>query len=118
MRDERFDGTEVGPGYCRLVRVGNQVFVSGTGSADRSGTVIGADVYEQTKEIYRKMQKSLSEVGCSLSQVARVCAYVTDINTAKDFLKAHGEAFGDANPSATLVEVSGLVNNFKVEIEA
>jgi len=118
MRKEYFDGTEVGPGYCRLLRAGDHVFISGTGSADKSGNVVGKDVYEQTKEIYRKIAQSLRQVECSLAQVVRVCAYVTDISSAGDFLKAHGEAFGESSPAATLVEVSGLVKNFKVEIEA
>ncbi|MCK9550996.1 Rid family hydrolase [Aquamicrobium sp.] len=118
MRKEFFDGTEVGSGYCRLLQVGSNVFISGTGSADTDGNVVGENVYEQTKIIYQKMESSLKEVGLSLRNIVRISAYVTDIATAGEFLKAHGEAFGQVAIAATLVEVSGLVKGFKVEIEA
>lgn len=117
-RQEFFDGTEVGPGYCRALRAGNFVFVSGTGSANQDGTVVGEDVYEQTREIYRKIDAALQQVGASLRDVVRVCVYVIDIGEAASFMKAHAEAFGAASPTATLVQVSALVKGFQVEIEA
>ena len=116
-RQEFFDGTEVGPGYCRALRVGNSVFVSGTGSANQDGVVVGEDVYEQTREIYRKIHSALQQVGASLQDVVRVCAYVIDIGEAGGFTRAHAEAFGSASPTATLVQVSALIKGFKVEIE-
>lgn len=117
-RQELFDGTEVAPGYCRALRVGNTVFVSGTGSADETGNVVGDDVYNQTKIIYAKIDKALSRAGATLEDVVRLTVYVTDISTAGEFLRAHSEVFGSTNPTCTLAEVSGLVKNFKVEIEA
>src|SRR4051812_47142419 len=111
-RREFFDGTEVGPGYCRVLGVGNSVFVSGTGSADKSGIVVGDTVYEQTTEIYRKISESLGLAGASLADVVRVCVYVVDIDTAGEFMKAHVEAFGTVSPTSTLVEVARLVKGF------
>jgi enamine deaminase RidA (YjgF/YER057c/UK114 family) len=118
-RENFFDGTEVAPGYCRVVRAGSMVFVAGTGSTDETGRVVGDDVYAQTREIYRKMETALARAGASLQDVVKVVAYCTDIKNGSGFIKAHAEVFGAINPVATLVAVSGLVKpEFQIEIEA
>jgi enamine deaminase RidA (YjgF/YER057c/UK114 family) len=118
-RENFFDGTEACPGYCRVVRVGPQVFVSGTTSADDKGHVVGDTVYAQTREIYRKMERAMKPAGAGLGDIVRVVAYVTDIGTAGEFIKAHSELFAEINPAATLVALSALVKpEMKIEIEA
>ena len=47
---------EASVGYSRAVRVGNQVFVSGTTASDENGqTVFVGDDYEQTRFILKKI---------------------------------------------------------------
>lgn len=106
-------------GYSRAVRVGSQVFVSGTTASDNEGTTVAVnDAYGQTKFIFQKVEEALREVGAEMSDVVRTRMFVTDINQWEAIGKAHGEVFGDIRPVATMVEVSRLVNrDHLVEIE-
>ena len=120
----RFGGDPPSPwegpyGFSRLVQAGGVVVVGGTTSVDADGVVLGDTPYDQSVEILRKIQHELSRVGASLSQVVQTRAYVTDISRADDVGRAHGEAFGDARPAMTMVEVSALIDpRMLVEIEA
>ncbi len=110
---------EASVGYSRAVRVGNQVFVSGTTASDADGnTVAVGDAGEQTRFILKKIESALGEAGAAMSDVVRTRMFVTDIRNWQAVGKAHGEVFGEIRPVSTLVEVSGLVSpDHLVEIE-
>jgi enamine deaminase RidA (YjgF/YER057c/UK114 family) len=107
-------------GYSRAVKVGSQIFVSGTVAWGDDGTVIGeGDMYAQTQQAIRNIEKALVEAGASLADVVRTRTFVTDVARFDEVAKAHGEAFGDIRPAATVVEVKALVDAVMlVEIEA
>ncbi|NQV29041.1 MAG: RidA family protein [Rhodopirellula sp.] len=106
-------------GYSRSVRVGNQVFVSGTTASDESGQTVSVDdAYSQTQFILRKIESALKEAGAELTDVVRTRLFVTDIDRWEEIGKAHGEFFSTIRPAATMVEVSRLINpDHLVEIE-
>lgn len=106
-------------GYCRAIRVGNIVEVSGT-TAMKDGQVVHKhDVYQQTKYILDIIETALHEVGSKLSDVIRTRIYVTDISRWEEVGKAHGEYFGDILPATSMVEVRALIDpDILVEIEA
>lgn len=106
-------------GYSRAVRVGNQIFVSGTTASDEDGqTVSVGDAYGQTQFILQKIATALKEAGASLNDVVRTRIFVTDISCWEEIGKAHGEFFSAVRPAATMVEVARLVNpDHLVEIE-
>jgi enamine deaminase RidA (YjgF/YER057c/UK114 family) len=105
-------------GYSRAVRIGNQVYVSGTTASDEQGNVHGTDVYAQTKYVLQKIERALKEAGASMSDVVRTRTFTTDISQWEEFGRAHGEFFRDVRPVSTLVEVSKLIDPAHlVEIE-
>jgi len=105
-------------GYSRAVKVGNQVFVSGTVAVDENGKTVGeGNPYKQAKFVFSKIEKALLQADATLSDVVRTRMFVSDINNFDEITKAHGEIFADIRPAATLVEISRLVNNLLVEIE-
>ncbi len=120
-RQHAFSGTpwERSVGYCRAVRVGQQVFVSGTTASDADGnTVAVGRPYEQAKYILAKIEAALVQLGAKLSDVVRTRMFVTDISLWEEFGRAHGEAFGNITPAATMVEVQRLINpEHLIEIE-
>ncbi len=107
-------------GYSRAVRVGNTIHVAGTVAWGDDGKVTGiGDVYAQTKQAIRNIEKALAQAGGSLANVVRTRTFVTDVSRFEEVARAHGEAFGDIRPAATVVEVSRLVDpEMLVEIEA
>jgi enamine deaminase RidA (YjgF/YER057c/UK114 family) len=76
-------------------------------------------MYAQAKQAIRNIEKALQEAGASLRDVVRTRTFVTDISRLDEVARAHGEAFGEIRPAATLVEVKALVEPaMLVEIEA
>ncbi|MDJ0794295.1 MAG: RidA family protein [Woeseiaceae bacterium] len=107
-------------GYCRAVRVGSQVAVSGTAPVGDDGEVVGVgDAYAQAKRCIEIIEKALVEVGAELADVVRTRMFVTDISQWEAIGRAHGEAFGEIRPATTMVEVTALIGpDMLVEIEA
>src|SRR5208282_4997966 len=62
---------------------------------------------------------ALGRLGLDLRHVVRTRIFVTDITRFDAVARAHREAFGEARPASTMVEVSRLVHpDMLVEIEA
>ena len=107
-------------GYCRAVRVGSHVAVTGTASVGENGKVVGVgDAYAQTRRCLEIIEKALKDAGAGIEDVVRTRIYVTDIGQWEVVGRAHGEVFGEVYPATTMVEVSALIDpDMLVEIEA
>ncbi len=105
-------------GYSRAVKVGNIIEVAGTTAMDGELLVGEDDVYEQTKFIFKKIEKALQQLGSSLNDVVRTRMFVTNMDDWELIGKAHGEFFATIKPVATMVEVKRLINEtLLIEIE-
>lgn len=95
-------------GFSRAVRVGSMIFCAGTVAADVDGVIHGADCYEQCCYILEKLSRVLAEAGGSLHDVVRVTCYLTGLEHAPGFTRAHAQYFSDVQPAATCIAVAGL----------
>lgn len=109
-------------GYCRGIRVGHQIYISGTAPVDETGEVFApGNPYAQAKRCFEIIQKALQDLEADIICVVRTRMYVTNITLWSEFVRAHQEFFGNNPPTATMVEVKSLINPamlIEVEVDA
>jgi enamine deaminase RidA (YjgF/YER057c/UK114 family) len=104
-------------GYCRAVRVGEQVWVSGTTPQWPDGSC-QPDVEAQTRRCFEIIETALMEAGGSLSDVVRTRMFLTTATDFEAVSRVHGELFKEIRPANTSVVVAALLNpDWKIEVE-
>jgi enamine deaminase RidA (YjgF/YER057c/UK114 family) len=107
-------------GYCRAIRAGDHVYVTGTVAVEPDGTPHAPnDAYGQAKRALEIIEAAIAELGARREHVVRTRIFVTDIARWAELGRAHAEFFGEHRPATTMVEVRRLIaDDFIVEIEA
>ncbi|KAJ3039854.1 hypothetical protein HDV00_011763 [Rhizophlyctis rosea] len=108
-------------GYCRAVKFGNQIFVSGTTGTDPvTGQVAKGDVYAQTKQALANITAAIEKLGAKPTDIVRTRIYLVDIKRDWEPAgRAHGELFTTTRPAMAMVGVAALIDEeMLVEIEA
>jgi enamine deaminase RidA (YjgF/YER057c/UK114 family) len=123
MAIERFGSGgpfEARVGYCRVVRAGEHVWVSGCTAITEDGVVAGAgDAYVQARAAIGVLVAALARAGAGPEHVVRTRMFVTDVSRWEEVARAHQEVFGAAPPAAAMLGVSALLDpRMLVEIEA
>jgi enamine deaminase RidA (YjgF/YER057c/UK114 family) len=102
-------------GFSRAVRIGNFVYVSGTGP-------VGADdldVAEQTDQCLTLIAAALKNAGSSIEHVYRTRMFLTRAEDWESAGRIHGKFFSLVRPAATMVVVKELLDpRWRIEIEA
>ena len=106
-------------GYCRAVRAGNLVYVTGTAAVNEDGsTHAPGDAYAQAKRCFEIIRDALRDLHADLDCAVRTRMFVTDISKWQDFGRAHREFLGEHPPATTMVEVKSLIApDMLIEIE-
>jgi enamine deaminase RidA (YjgF/YER057c/UK114 family) len=105
-------------GFSRAVRVGDRVIVAGTAPVWPDGSC-DPDPGAQARRCCEIIVAALEELGAGPADVVRTRMFVTDASVSDAVGEAHREFFGDAEPAATMIVVSALLDpRWVVEIEA
>lgn len=107
-------------GYCRALRAGGHIYVTGTAPMNQDGTVHApGDAYAQAKRCLAIIDRALRDLGADRCSIVRTRMFVTDISRWAEFGRAHKEYVGGEHPCTTMVEVRALIHpDMLVEIEA
>jgi enamine deaminase RidA (YjgF/YER057c/UK114 family) len=101
------------------VRRKDRILVSGTTATHGAGEVVcPGDPAGQTVYILDKIAASLSALGGRMEDVIRTRIYLANADDWEAVSRVHGRYFGEVRPANTLLEVSRLVGDYLVEIEA
>ncbi len=125
MTDEvtrHFSGApwETKVGYCRALRVGNQIYVTGTAPVDAEGKVMFPDdAYQQARRCLEIIDQAVHSLAVGTTTVVRTRMYVTNIDQWPQIGDAHREWFKGQPPATTMEEVKRLIEPQMInEVEA
>jgi enamine deaminase RidA (YjgF/YER057c/UK114 family) len=105
-------------GYCRAVRIGNTIEVSGTVAIVDGEKVKADDAYAQTMNIIERIEKVLEDLNAGMKDVIRTRIFTTDITNFEEVARAHAHYFTDIKPATGFYQISKLVApEYLVEIE-
>lgn len=105
-------------GFSRATRVGDHVYVSGTGPIWEDGS-FDVDPAAQARCCLEIIVDALADLGARPEDVVRTRIYLVDPADIDTVGPVHAEFFGDVRPTATAVAVAALLDpRWRVEIEA
>ncbi|MBA2475022.1 MAG: RidA family protein [Actinobacteria bacterium] len=106
--------------YTDAVRAGELLFVSGCLPVDGEGGLVGGgDVVEQARRVFHNIGEVLRAAGAGFGDVVKLTVFLTDVGDRSSIIPVRREAFGEARPASTLVEVSALaLEGALIEVEA
>jgi enamine deaminase RidA (YjgF/YER057c/UK114 family) len=104
-------------GYSRAVRVGRQVWVSGTAPIMPGNVDPPDDAYEQARICLEIIAAALAEAGATLADVVRSRMFLTSAADIDAVARAHLDALGAARPASTAVVTALLDPRWRIEIE-
>jgi enamine deaminase RidA (YjgF/YER057c/UK114 family) len=105
-------------GFSRALRVGRNVYVSGTAPIWPDGSC-DPDPEIQARRCLEIILEALAQAGASAKHVVRTRMFLTDPSYADAVSRAHGAVFAEIRPASTMVVIVGMLDpRWKVEIEA
>jgi 2-iminobutanoate/2-iminopropanoate deaminase len=107
--------------YTDAVRAeGPLLFVSGVVPVDGAGRLVGGDdVVAQARQVFSNLGAVLAAGGATLADVVKVTVFLTDVDDRARINVVRQEAFGEARPASTLVEIAALaIPGARIEVEA
>lgn len=108
-------------GYCRALRKGPFIFVSGTTAVDLTTGQVAhpSSTYQQALKAFKEIVVAVESLGGNKADIVRVRMFVTHENDATEVARALKEELGEVEPTATMILGAKFVSpDMRVEIEA
>lgn len=107
----------IGP-YSQGMRFGNLVCTSGQLPINPETGEVSENTKEQAHQCLKNLKAVLEAAGSSLNRVKKVTVFVRDMDEFTNINEVYKQYFKVPFPARSLVEVSRLPKDVKVEIEA
>lgn len=96
--------------YCRAVRSGPAIAVSGTAATGPDGrAVYPGDIHAQTKEAFARALAAARALGAELADVVRTRLFLVPDSDWREAVRAHHEVFEGVDPANTTLFVAGFI---------
>lgn len=94
--------TPAGP-YSQGIVAGDYIFVAGQRPVDPVTGEIPEDIQGQTRQVIKNIQSILAEHGCTLADVVRSGAYLSDLKNFTAMNEVYSEMFPTPYPARTCI---------------
>lgn len=110
---ERYrDGSafEASASYCRAVRSGPAIAVSGTAATGPDGGALHpGDMYAQTRDAFERAIAAACELGAAKADIVRTRVFLVPESDWRGAVRAHQEVFEGIDPANTTLFVAGFI---------
>ena len=108
----------IGP-YSQAIEINNLIFTSGQIPLDPvSGQIVSDDFSEQALQCLYNIKGILSEQSLSLNHIVKLTVYLIDLSNFEKLNIIFERFFNEKYPARSVLEVSRLPKDVKIEIEA
>ena len=97
---------------------GRWIYVSGQIGARENGELVNDTFADEADQCFERIRLSVEKAGAKMEDVVKITGFVTSTDHYPDYDLARGRAFAGHPPSSATVQVAGLVNDARVEVEA
>ena len=102
--------------YSPVVVSGDLVVTAGQVANDATGTVVSDEIEGQTRQVLDNIRACLAAAGCTLGDVIKVNAFLTDLGNFDVYNAVYREYFSEPYPARTTVGAA-LAPGLLVEVE-
>jgi enamine deaminase RidA (YjgF/YER057c/UK114 family) len=121
MIERHRDGSafEATAAYCRAVRSGSAIAVSGTAATAADGSALHpGDAYGQTREAFGRAVDAVRALGGDVGDTVRTRLFLAPGSDWREAVRAHREVFEGVDPANTTLFVAGFIpDGVLVEVE-
>lgn len=104
--------------FSQAIIEDGKIYTAGQGGVDpETGEIVDGGIAPETEQVLQNIEKILEAAGASLNDVIKVNIYLTNIEDYDELNEAYGEFFDDPYPARSVVEVSDLPIDIRVEVE-
>ena len=102
----------------QALKIGNMLYVSGTGPGDPSSGKVPDGIEAQTHQVLKNLKAIVEEAGSSLDRVAKTTVFMKNIADASTMNAIYATYFPGVKPTRSCVEISAFGNpDWLLEIE-
>ena len=102
--------------YSPVVVSGDLVVTAGQVANDATGTVVSDEIEGQTRQVLDNIRACLAAAGCTLGDVIKVNAFLTDLGNFDVYNAVYREYFSEPYPARTTAGAA-LAPGLLVEVE-
>lgn len=106
-----------GPPYSPVVVAGDLAYTAGQVALDAEGSIVPGGIEEQTEQVLDNVERCLAAAGCSMDDVVKVLAFLSDLDGFESFNRVYARRFTPPYPARSTVGAR-LAPGLLVEIEA
>ncbi len=106
----------IGP-YRQAVIHGGLVYCSGQIGLSVDGQLVGGDVANQARQVFRNLAAVLAAAGSGPERVLKTTVFLRDMADFAAMNAVYADFFGDARPARSTVAAAGLPRDVLVEID-